>query len=144
MLAKRGKRPRSADLKRALSTTYYALFHWLCRANADALCGLRQRQSEAWVQTYRALDHAKAKRAFKRLQEQQTDGALVALAELFVELQELRHHSDYDPGPCRLSRLGVFALIRRTEAFFESGRRLAPDAVHGLAVRLLLHDRRFP
>lgn len=32
-------RPRQADLRRAISAAYYALFHALCRCCADTLAG---------------------------------------------------------------------------------------------------------
>ena len=32
-------RPRQADLKRAISNAYYAMFHALCHSNATALWG---------------------------------------------------------------------------------------------------------
>lgn len=57
-------KPRQSDLKRALSTAYYALFHTLARECADRLIGTHSPQrSAAWKQVYRALDHGFAKQA---------------------------------------------------------------------------------
>lgn len=56
--------PRStqADLRRTVSTAYYALFHCLAGAAADLLAGRASRGSD-WDQVYRALEHGKARRA---------------------------------------------------------------------------------
>jgi hypothetical protein len=50
------QKPRQADLKRAVSTAYYALFHALAKDAADMLVGVGpSRPDKAWTQTYRAL-----------------------------------------------------------------------------------------
>ena len=55
------RRPSQANLRRALSTAYYAVFHCLAATVADALMG--KGRSDAWHQTYRALEHGSARRA---------------------------------------------------------------------------------
>ena len=57
-------RPRQADLRRAISTAYYALFHTLAGNCANLLVGGRAstRTRQAWRQLYRALDHGQVKR----------------------------------------------------------------------------------
>ena len=56
-------RPRQAELRRAVSAAYYALFHALARCCADTLVGATpaSRSQTAWTQTYRALEHGYAK-----------------------------------------------------------------------------------
>jgi hypothetical protein len=57
-------RPRQADLRRAVSTAYYAVFHALARQCADRFVGTGHNRSRpAWQQVYRALDHGFAKNA---------------------------------------------------------------------------------
>ena len=52
------QKPRQADLKRAISTAYYALFHAMAKNAADLLVGVgSNRPDKAWTQTYRALQH---------------------------------------------------------------------------------------
>ena len=97
--ASRGK-PSQANLRRAASSAYYALFHCLAKTCADLLLGgsNAQRGERAWRQAYRALEHRNAKNACR-------NGAIVAkfpkeiedFANLFVTLQEKRHLADYDP-----------------------------------------------
>ena len=54
-----GSRPRESDLRRAISTTYYALFHALCQNCADAFIGTQgaERSKTAWRQAYRSPRH---------------------------------------------------------------------------------------
>ena len=55
--------PKQSDLKRALSTAYFAMFHALCRNCADTLVGkVKARRSQgAWIQAYRAMDLGRAR-----------------------------------------------------------------------------------
>ena len=47
------RRPSQANLRRALSTAYYAVFHSLAGAIADILMG--KGRNEAWHQVYRKV-----------------------------------------------------------------------------------------
>ena len=53
-------RPRQAELRRAVSAAYYALFHALAHCCANRLAG-SGRDEAAWIQTYRALEHGHAR-----------------------------------------------------------------------------------
>lgn len=92
--------PTQTDLRRAISSIYYAVFHAICQSNADTLVGdnPQYRDQSAWRQTYRALEHGYARR---RCQSAQSDGrfspAVCELADRFVLLQGSRHRADYDP-----------------------------------------------
>src|SRR5215207_8379980 len=58
-------RPTQVNLRRAISTTYYALFHAVARNCADLVAGgqTSARSKHAWRQVYRALEHGAAKTA---------------------------------------------------------------------------------
>lgn len=94
------RRPRQSDLRRAISTAYYAMFHTLCINCADCLIGGTRaaRSDRAWRQAYRAIEHGFAKSQCK-------NGSILArfprevedFAQAFVTLQEKRHDADYDP-----------------------------------------------
>lgn len=92
--------PTQTDLRRAISSIYYAAFHAICQSNADTLVGdnPQDRDQSAWRQAYRALEHGYARR---RCQSAQSDvrfsPAVCELADLFVLLQVRRHRADYDP-----------------------------------------------
>lgn len=136
------RRLRNADLKRATSTAYYALFHALAQRFANELIGHRHRQTAPWIKVYRALEHGKARQEFKRLLPTAGPGALQEIALLFVELQELRHLADYDPGPSRLTRIGVQQYRMRTEAVIEAFDLLSSGEWRDIATSVLLRDRK--
>ena len=93
-------RPRETNLRRAVSTTYYALFHGLATCCADMLVGGpgANRSQPAWRQAYRALQHGTARQRCERQ-------SMIAkfpvdvqdFANLFVLMQKRRHRADYDP-----------------------------------------------
>ncbi len=94
-------RPRQANLLRATSTIYYAVFHTLARCSADVLIGGTgaERSGRAWNQVYRALEHSAAK---KRCQNSDIISKFPAeiqdFANLFAAMQSKRHLADYDPA----------------------------------------------
>ncbi len=97
-LATSGKgRPRSASLRRAVSTAYYALFQALCATCADTLVGSRQPWS-VYTPVYRALDHYATVHALR-------DSFLASIPQLqrlgllLKELQSAREWADYNPEP---------------------------------------------
>ena len=98
------RRPRRADLCRAISTAYYALFHCLARTCADGLAGSAGSRP-MWRRVYRALNHGDARKACKNVpplfpQEVRQFG------QKFAELQSKRHLADYDPdSPFRKSNV---------------------------------------
>ena len=88
------RRPSQANLRRAVSTAYYALFHCLAACAANTLIG--RTRSPAWHQTYRALEHGRARTACGN------KPALAAFppdvrdfADVFAALQKSRHQADY-------------------------------------------------
>ena len=107
------RRPNQANLRRAVSTAYYAVFHCLAGAAANLLVG-RSRGS-AWHRVYRALEHGKAKsacghkQAMKRFQPE-----IQYFAETFVILQDARHRADYALEG-RYYKLDVLADIDQAE-----------------------------
>lgn len=92
-------RPREVNLRRAVSTTYYALFHCLADCCANMLAGNAQdnRSSPAWRQTYRALQHTTARRRCLRATINRFPSAIRNFAKLFASMQVKRHSADYDP-----------------------------------------------
>ena len=91
-------RPRQADLKRCISTAYYALFHAFAQNAADCLVGTGpDTPGKAWAHVYRALDHGTAKKACGELRRRGFPVSICEAAEAFVTLQQNRHAADYDP-----------------------------------------------
>ena len=106
-------KPRQSDLKRAMSTAYYAMFHALCRNTADCLVGKTKisRSQGAWRQAYRAVDHGHAKKQCKHQAVMRKFPAEIQdFANQFAEFQEKRHKADYDPSS-KLTRHEVLTAI---------------------------------
>jgi uncharacterized protein (UPF0332 family) len=103
--------PRQADIRRAISTAYYALFHFILTGAADEFVGVTKRLSSRYTIVYRSINHSVLKKLCERLSNPKVSpdmlkhfprsglGAnLPALASAVVELQEKRHLADYDPS----------------------------------------------
>ena len=106
--------PTQADLRRAVSTAYYALFHCLAAAAADLLTGASPGSPE-WHQVYRALEHGKARSAC------QQQGVMRAFpmeirdfADTFIDLQKARQQADY-AHEGEYSKRAVLAIINTAE-----------------------------
>ena len=113
-------RPRQAELRRAVSTAYYALFHTLANHCADLLVGTKSsdRSDQAWRQTYRSIEHGEVKRRYTdrrtRRVLQQFPTEIQDFVGQFVRMQELRHWADYDPFEYH-PRSSVLQLIEETK-----------------------------
>jgi hypothetical protein len=91
--------PRQANLRRASSSVYYALFHTLCETCANMLIRPEDETNRAWTHVYRAIEHGKAKNSCldKKMIGEFPD-EVRDFANTFVAMQEKRHDADYDPG----------------------------------------------
>ena len=113
-LASTGRgRPRQSNLLRATSTVYYALFGALARNCADCLIGsgTKARQSPAWRQVYRAVEHSMVKEACKHDTMLRFPEAVQNFGDFLVEMQIVRHSADYDPQT-RVFRAEVASQVR--------------------------------
>jgi hypothetical protein len=106
--ANRKGAPRQANLRRAVSTAYYAVFHELCRAVSNTFVPAHSGKAQATF--YRALGHRELRSRCEELARKTLPKKLVELfgnnalpievikfCRTFVGLQELRHACDYDP-----------------------------------------------
>lgn len=92
-------KPKQANLRRATSTAYYAMFHALAHCCADLLVGASKssRSNEAWHQTYRSLEHGAVKNACASAIIKKFPLEIQDFAALFVSMQKKRHDADYNP-----------------------------------------------
>lgn len=90
-------RPRSASLRRAVSTAYYAVFQTLCATCADTLVGPRQPWS-VYTPVYRAPDHYATVHALRE-PFLGANPQLKRLGLFLKELQSAREWADYNPEP---------------------------------------------
>ncbi len=93
------KKPRQSDLKLAVSSAYYALFHFLAKTSADSIIGTWKiyRANKAWQQVYRALNHGPAKTACINKEIAHFPQEIQDFANAFIAMQAKRHDADYDP-----------------------------------------------
>jgi hypothetical protein len=116
--------PRQANLRRAISNSYYALFHAVATFAADDLIGRRNRQNARYELAYRSVDHRALRSVCEDLNKNNLPAKylryeprggfgvdLQALAAAVVELQEKRHAADYDPM-FRASRTDAVLAVR--------------------------------
>ena len=92
--------PSHVALRRALSTTYYAMFHTLAKTGADLLVGETGASCDrhAWRQTYRGLEHGQAKSACRKTSmKERFPPSIQEFGNFFVKMQGVRHSADYDP-----------------------------------------------
>ncbi|WP_372424657.1 hypothetical protein [Salinarimonas chemoclinalis] len=140
MLRRRRTSPRQALLKRAVSTAYYAVFHAAARMAANALVGRTKASTDAWLLTYRAVQHAFVKNVVRRADVQALHDGVRQFASIFIALQELRHLADYDPSRSFTREEAVTAveLAQRGIAALAA----VPAAIRlDLAARLLFKPR---
>jgi hypothetical protein len=143
-------RPRSASLRRAVSTAYYAVFHAICTACADTLVGWKQPWA-VYTPVFRAPDHYATTHAL--LQPfLATTPELRRLGLLLKHLQTAREWADYNPEPrpnyrpgtndssfTRQEALGLIDLAAEGIGIVD---RLDDDARLKLATRLVPRIRK--
>ncbi len=142
-------RPRSASLRRAVSTAYYAVFQALCAACADRLVG--NRPWEVYTPVFRALDHYATTQALRQ-PSFATTPELRRLGSLLKDLQSVREWADYNPEPrpnyrpgtndssfTRQEALRLVDLAAEAVAIVD---RLDEDARLKLATRLVPRTRK--
>ena len=97
-LGGKGNPPTAEDIRRAVSSTYYALFHALAASNADALIGSVNNPvtARAWTRVYRGLNHRTAERELRSHRNELSQEAR-DFSDNFSFLQGRRHSADYDP-----------------------------------------------
>ena len=131
------------DLRRAVSTAYYALFHHLC----FLFSGIVQRPGEAhylraFTQAYRYVDHGLAKSKC----EQVVTGKLgfprriVYFAETFIDLQQARIEADYNPL-AKFDAKSVLNLIENAESALASFDQDSPEAQRAFAIFVALKPK---
>ncbi|MDE0039894.1 MAG: hypothetical protein OXU77_20405 [Gammaproteobacteria bacterium] len=137
------RRPRKADLCRAVSSSYYALFHCLAKNCADLLARTGTHTSRpAWRQAYRALQHGTAKsRCEQRDVMRRFPNPIQDFGNLFVEMQRKRHTADYDPD-AQFRKSDVVTDIDRVEDVVARFSRVAATERRALAIHVLLAQRK--
>ncbi|MCY4652846.1 MAG: hypothetical protein OXC95_06735 [Dehalococcoidia bacterium] len=138
-------RPRQVNLRRAISTAYYVLFHALANCCADMLAGSTRasRSQHAWRQTYRALEHRFAKnQCVNQSVMSRFLPDIQGFGEVFATMQGLRHVADYDPYLDRsYTRAGALQRIEESEQAIHEFESAAAGDRRALAIYALLRLR---
>ena len=133
------RRPSQANLRRAVSTAYYAMFHCLAGAAADLLIG--RRRSPAWHRVYRALEHGSAKNACRHQRAMQGFPPEIRdFAEAFVMLQDRRREADYALD-VRYDKSDVLVAIDRAENVIARFEQVEIQHRRGFAAHVLFRRR---
>jgi hypothetical protein len=107
----RGGPHRQADLRRAIATAYYAVFHAVLIAAADQVAGRSRRSTPYYTLVYRSIDHRALNGVCMLVSRSPLPGKyrdflprggfgadIQSFSRLVTELQQERHSADYDPS----------------------------------------------
>lgn len=108
---RQGAKPRQVDLRRAISSAYYAVFHQTLTAAADEFVGKALRSDQRHRLVYRSIEHSAVKRTCDEASRQNPSSKyrkffpsggfeqnIRDFSNAFIRLQALRHDADYDPA----------------------------------------------
>ena len=135
--------PSDAEIRRAVSTAYYALFHHLCASFSEVVIHPPGAEFDrARLQAYRYLDHGPAK---IRCIEVRSTGrnfppGIVQFAIAFIELQEKRLEADYDPA-ARFEAAIVSNLIDNAERAITAHDSESPENRRAFAIFTALRPK---
>ncbi|MHB1699149.1 MAG: hypothetical protein ACYCSN_03280 [Acidobacteriaceae bacterium] len=126
-------KPKQANLRRAVSSAYYALFHLLVHEASHAVtprnapAGLSDRIQRAFAheEMKQVCKSIKAKSLSLPISTLLPDGfsaEITSVAVAFHDLQDARHIADYDVAQPH-SKTDVLALIQKVEDAFEAWSR---------------------
>ena len=130
--------PSDDELRRALSTAYYAMFHSLSLSCASTLIGANptSRQQTLWEQTYRTLDHKRAKERCAGGMLRIFPQDIQTFAAQFADMQSQRHDADYNPG-AQFSQAEVLRLVNESDVRVTAFEKTSPDDRRVFAVYVL-------
>jgi uncharacterized protein (UPF0332 family) len=144
-------RPKQANLRRAVSSAYYALFHRLIAESVHTLSP-KPKRGVLLDRMSRAFQHGEIKQVCKQFQQEPLPEAIRTLlqrpvsaelkvvTEAFLDLQEARHEADYDVG-ARLTRSDALSAVITAEAAFRGWDRVKPEEAHVFLVALAFGAR---
>jgi uncharacterized protein (UPF0332 family) len=152
------RRPKQATLRRAISTAYYGLFHFLIEESTALLLGTGQSDAAFRKIAARAFIHSKMKSVctefvkvnslqvhsllqpfWKNLDVANSSSARL-IAQTFIDLQDDRHTADYDLTVC-FSRQNALNAITRAEQAVLAWTHLkvtSPDICRLFSISLML------
>ena len=104
--------PLQVDVRRAISSAYYGLFHFILTSVADEFVGVSQRTTSRYALVYRSIAHRTLREICAEAKRQAPSARcaaylppnglgpfIQAFAAAVIDLQEKRHTADYNPQP---------------------------------------------
>lgn len=143
ILPKAAGRPNQAQIRRSVSTSYYAVFHRLIERAVDQIAGVTAKVALRSLIS-RSFEHGAMKRAsqgiasgnpppiLRNLIAPPIPADLQALAKAFVELQQRRHAADYDLAVRFSKPEAVWCHLLAVHAFKLLDGPLSPEMKHFL------------
>lgn len=129
LLRASGRKPRQVDLRRSVSSTYYAVFHTILIAASDEFVGKSLRNDCRYTLVYRSIDHASVRKIceesakptpsakfYRILSSNGFEAAIRQFANLTLTLQSKRHEADYNPSHLLTSVDAMFAVYQAQTA----------------------------
>lgn len=151
--ASRQPPPTDAQLRRAVSTAYYAVFHTVLRAAAQRFMGPAQERTAGYALLYRSFDHRTMKTVCEALQvstlkdrykhhlrRTAVSQDIREFADAFTDLQEARHLADYDPTAA-FQPADVSSLVDTAEVAMAAFDRVASDELADVLALLMVGAR---
>jgi hypothetical protein len=145
--------PNDAELRRAVSTAYYALFHKIAGTAAERFMGPGQQSSAGYALLYRGFEHRKIreicevleastlKNKYKfHLRRAAVSKDMQEFARALPSLQEARHLADYDPA-AQFLPVDVASLIDAAELALQAFDRVAADEQADVLALMMLGAR---
>ncbi len=145
--------PSEAQLRRAVSTAYYAVFHKVVQAGAGRLMGSGSQGTAGYGLIYRSFNHGRMKsvceslnvtRLSKTLQQQLGRTAVSpemrSFAVAFTTLQEARHFADYDPS-IRFILSDATGFVEEAEAAMATFDAITPGEKADILALMLANPR---
>jgi uncharacterized protein (UPF0332 family) len=134
------KRPKQANLRRAVSAAYYAVFHYLVEQACRVLMGTQHEQRAYRQVLARAFSHGTMKAACTSLAGGTMKSAVAkglpahfvvpreirALARTLTDAQDWRHEADYDLT-VPFFRADVLTMIQQVETDIQGFNNLPPS-----------------
>lgn len=132
-----------ADLRRATSDIYYALFHVVCETLVESIGN--EPENQAFVEIYRALyrlpDHQYLEKKCKEALSARFSIAVTTLAQHLISMKNKRALADYDP----LEQFELSAVandLRLAESAITGFRCLDPTERSRFAIFVALETKR--
>lgn len=143
------RRPKQANLRRAVSAAYYSLFHLFVSECTHQLLSARLPRARSALA--RVFTHAEMAQACRLIVDSAAsirhlfpDGTipdtLVSIAESFVDLQQARHEADYNVGRA-FTRSDTLLLVASARRAFRNWRLIRNSESAQLFLVALLAPR---